>query len=198
LIHKALDINDCCSGLPIRWYTKEHSWRDTYGDEFYTAHVEERRLQYLILDNVKKARFDVEGPDNLVRANYATADPVKEWRKAVGWDVRDKKTKARKEMSQDIETEIIVPIYCLASGSVERPKNEILGVVNFEWDEPMPSQRRRDMARQIVEEIQKENIFAITYFTCDVLYNITLPDDHSESENRKENSNGERFEGANA
>jgi serine/threonine protein kinase len=180
LTHRRLRISDCCSGLPIRWYTKERdSWRPTYGDEFYTPHVEDRRLQYMILSDVKKARFDSKIPDNLIRANYATADLVEEWKKAVGWDLRDRETKAPKSMSQDIETEIIVPVYCLASGSVERPKNEVLGVVNFEWDEAMSRERRNDIARQIVEHIQKENIFAMTYFTCDVLYNITLPEDYS-------------------
>ena len=177
LTYKKLYINNCCSGLSVRYATEKHDWRVNFGDAFYTAYAEHMRLQYLILDDVKKARFNPDVRDNLVRANYSTADPVAQWKRAVGWDLRDKRTKKKKNMSQNIETEIIVPVYCLASGSVERPKNEVVGVANFEWDEPMTPQRRHDLARQIVEHIQKDNVFAITYFACDVLYNITLPDD---------------------
>lgn len=181
LTHMRLDINGCCSGLPIRWYTKEReTWPDPIVDEFYTFHLERGRLQYLILNDVKKARFDLgtETTGNLIRANYATADAVREWKRAVGWNLRDKKTKEPKSMSQDIQTEIIVPVYRTPSGNVEGSTKEVLGVANFEWDEPMPSEIRTDIASRIVEHIQKENIFEMTYFTCEVLYNITLPEDN--------------------
>lgn len=181
LTHTPLPIEKCCAGLPIRWHDERDAWRDQYGDNFYWIQPDHQRLgqpKYIILDNVRDARTVAAYRPNLVYDNYATADKVPNWPRSVGWGLIDSETREPKLMSQDIETEIIVPIYSSASSNIEGEMNEVLGVVNFEWDEPFSPQERQYMANEIIHHIHNRHILGVTRFTCEVLYNVTLPDDN--------------------
>lgn len=184
LTHKTLSIDSCCSGLPIRWNAERTAWRLKYGADFYEVSREHNRsgrdlLRYFALYDMYRARFDDTTHPNIVADHYATADEIPEWQRSVGWNLIDVGTEKPKPMSQDIETEIIVPIYSSVSSNKDEQNDDILGVVNLEWEEPLSHEERAKIAGEIASYIQDDNIFGITRFTCEVLYNIILPDDKS-------------------
>jgi serine/threonine protein kinase len=178
LIWTSLDINKCCSGLPIRWYDSErYSW--TFGDKLWFCKEESNFIQYFVLRDVENARFDLKKYGaNLIRETYATDKENQKWNRGVGWDLVDENGK-EVPMRQDISTEILVPIYDPFYKEPWGTGNAIIGVANFEWVQPLSPNREREIGGYLTHYIQKENRFALTDFTCDVLRNVTFDDNGS-------------------
>lgn len=169
LIAKSLSIYRCCSGLPIRWYGEKNSW-DDYRDLFDCQPGDHDFIRYFALKNIKWARFEDPRP-NLIKQSYATDKARDAWPQAVGWDLETERGQ-EKPMSQDIETEILIPIYNPLARFGKA--STILGVANFEWEEKFSEERIREIGQSLATFVQEDNRFALSEFTCDVLPNITL------------------------
>lgn len=179
LISRSLSINACCSGLPIRWYGEEESWAKDK-ELFHVKADNHNFIRYFALKNIKWARF--EDPEtNIIKETYATDMTQTGWGRAVGWDMETENGQKR-PMSQDIQTEILIPIYNPLSKGRWVDDKHILGVANFEWEEAFSDHRIEEVGNYLSNLIQDENCFALSEFTCDVLPNITLSDyDDSDS-----------------
>jgi serine/threonine protein kinase len=174
LISRSLSINACCSGLPIRWYREEENWPKD-GDFFHVEPDKHNFIPYFALKNIKFARFQDPGT-NIIKDTYATDMARTEWPRAVGWDMETENGDKR-PMSQDIQTEILIPIYNpLSKGGRWVNDSDILGVANFEWEEQFSDHRIEEVGNYLSNLIQDENCFAVSEFTCDVLPNITFSD----------------------
>lgn len=171
LIAKSLSIYKCCSGLPIRWYREKNSW-DEYRELFDCEMGVHDFIRYFALKNVKWARFK-DSRQNLIQQTYATDKAREKWPQAVGWYLETEKGE-EKPMSQDIETEILIPIYDPLARIGKA--STILGVANFEWEEKFSEERIREIGQYLATFVQEDNRFAVSEFTCDVLPNITLSD----------------------
>jgi len=167
LLADPLNVRDCCSGLPIRWHSEAAAWKEnpvTRG--LIIARVGKGgRLKHLILNDVRRARFSMES--NLIQETYATDTPTQDWRKAVGWMLLDDRSN-RIHMSQSIETEILVPIYDPSSQHSPTGR-DVLGVANFEWEQPHPLARAQEIGRYLSESLQDTRFFAISMLTCFIL-----------------------------
>jgi hypothetical protein len=104
---------------------------------------------------------------NLIQETYATDTPTQDWRKAVGWMLLDDRSN-RIHMSQSIETEILVPIYDPSSQHSPTGR-DVLGVANFEWEQPHPLARAQEIGRYLSESLQDTRFFAISMLTCFIL-----------------------------
>lgn len=173
LITMSLSIEACSSGLPVRWYRQGSEWardKDLFIVERESTH---NVIRYFALKNVKWARFE-DTETNIIKESYATDTARQEWPRAIGWDMETKEGQKRR-MSQDIQTEILIPIYNLHSrGSRPVGDSDILGVANFEWEEQFSNQRIAEVGNYLATMIQDENCFDLSEFTCDVLPNVTL------------------------
>lgn len=78
-------------------------------------------------------------------------------------------------MSQDIQTELVIPIYDPAQEGEGPDEQHILGVANFEWDESFADDPPRldDICKQFANKIQKEHVFPLGLFACQVLDCVT-------------------------
>lgn len=175
LVAKSLGINDCCSGLPIRWYNERDRW-DNQKHLFIDAKDRHLFIRYFALKNIKDARFN-DPKTNLIKETYATDKPRAEWGRGVGWYMEKEDDEVEKPMSQDIETEILVPIYRPFPKPRVGSANAILGIANFEWEQSFSDSRIDRIGTYLASWIQDENSFAFSDFTCEVLPNITLSDE---------------------
>jgi serine/threonine protein kinase len=179
LIAQPLSIYHSCVGLPIRWYSERGQW-SSYEGSLYDCNLDRKRfIRDFALKNVKYARFE-DPESNLIKSCYATDESREGWCQAVGWELKTENGHQRKSMSQDIETEIIIPIYSPFSKSAWGSSDEILGVANFEWEEKFPDWRIKDLGQLLAAAIQDENFFALSEFICDILPNLTLAEDDEE------------------
>lgn len=180
LIRKQLQIDKCCSGLAVRWQKEHNDWEEKYGTDYYTRKVDNNGLlEYIILHNVKDA---INSPEtNLVRAHYALSDKFQgvnpNIRNFVGWDLRDvNDVNKRVKMSEDIQTEIVIPLYRVDKSLSATTGNEVLGVLNFEWEENFNTPRSFEAVRAIADDllrVARTNLLAVTKFNGQVLYHIT-------------------------
>lgn len=182
LFYNKLNIGKCCSGLAVRWKPEHVNWRRLYGTDYYETSVEDGKLNYIIFYNVKEAINSEK--DNLVKAHYALADKFPGVNPGihnfVGWDLRDADDFNKKvKMSENIQTEIIIPLYRVDKSFDNTKSDEILGVLNFEWEEnfgTLGTHASFETVNKIADElhkIAKNNLLAVTKFVGQVLYQIT-------------------------
>lgn len=171
LLEKRLTFSKCCSGLPILWY--EIAKRDTWEQDLKenVKYDTNDRISYIIIKNVVAKRKD---PNSIIRKNYATDTDV-------GWVLRDvKNNKITYRMSQNIQTEVLFPIYIprgtnFPQGS-KRTGNEILGVANFEWDKKFNDDELTIICDKYAESIQENYVFPLGLFASQVLEEVTKHD----------------------
>jgi len=173
LLAAPLEVRDCCSGLPIRWYEESEEWqRDvSYEDLVSEGVVGEDELECLILRDVRRARYEMG--NNLISGTYATDCSISEWPRGVGWTMVDSRSR-RISMSQRVETEILVPIYDPASTGPWRGE-DVLGVANFEWEQPHSFSRAGEIAGGLSRVLQDPRLFPISTLTCFILAQIIPP-----------------------
>ena len=114
----------------------------------------------------------------MIRQTYATDqvrnDSDKPCDKGVGWELMDEDGTTF-PMSQEIETEILIPIYN-PSAKVQSGPKEILGIANFEWVAALSKKREAEICKDLVKRVQSDRTFPISLFTCDVLHLVATPD----------------------
>lgn len=174
LITQALPIMQCSSGLPIRWYQERGNWsRDQEKNLFHCQKDKRNFIRYFALKNIKWARFE-DSEDNLIKRTYATDTSRASWDRSVGWELQTENSSQTRFMSQNIETEIIIPIYSPFSQNKFGSDNSVLGVANFEWDHGFPDWKIEEIGTILAAEIQDENCFSLSEFVCDILPNIVM------------------------
>ena len=176
LITTTLLINECSSGLPIRWYRERGNWERDRKKGLFLCNSDKRRfIRYFALKNIKSARFD-DPEDNIIKNTYATDESRESWPRGVGWKLRSEDGSQSQTMSQNIETEILVPIYSPFSQNRLGSPESILGIANFEWDQKFPDWRIEELGALLATMIQDENCFSLSELICDILPNIVLLD----------------------
>ena len=176
-------IRNCCSGLVIRWLDSDtaRQWinRGVAQNDYchFQVHSTSRRLEYLVLRKVKEARGLVDpskpppSAGELIYDNYATDHTRLAWPRGLNWRLKAERVAGQArphEMSQEINAEIIVPIYD-PSNPDHRDPDTVLGVANFEWVQDLSEGRTEAIGDQLVRWIHNERKFPISRFACDVL-----------------------------
>jgi hypothetical protein len=170
LISQLLYIDKCCAGLPILWNEYKSSWKED--QNFFICKEERGHIRYFALKNVKTARFSKNSGNNLIKEKYATDNQKKEWKNHVGWQLKDINNGKTIEMSQNIETVILIPIY--DPFLKDNEKQIILGIVNFEWDEHFDDERIHKIGTLLSKIIIDQNLFVLSRFICDILPNLII------------------------
>ena len=162
---KPLEIDRCCSGLPIRIASQGQDGVIPDSDMKYFELAydsgNDHRLSYIVVRNLRAARQS----NTLLKRIYAGDSTV-------GWKLHDQKG-TPVPMTREIETEIIVPIYspshqdkAAAGGTADW----ILGVINVEYTEEFREERCHEIAKTLAGHAQK---FPFSSYTSDVLYHVT-------------------------
>lgn len=183
LIAQPLNINECCSGLPIRWYEEGERGKkwDKDKDLFISRVDDDDFIRFFALKNIKYARFKDPNP-NIIKETYATDKKRNDWERDVGWDLETILQKTEKAMSQEIETEILIPIY--KKSAQVGSGIDIIGIANFEWEKKFTNAQIFNIGTFLAKEIQDNNCFDLNYFACCVLPNVTITN-NQEADNEK-------------
>lgn len=176
LIKTPLSIDRCCSGLPIRLHDMPHARKKAILDNpWIKCQVSPRnQIEHLIIRRVSWL-CSPDGPDdNIVRQCYATDLSRPDWPNAVGWKFRND-TGEEHDMSRDIETEILIPLYdpLLTERATSQ---DVLGVLNFEWDEALGPDREAEICSQLRKWIYVEQRFPLSSFIAQILRLSTEPE----------------------
>jgi hypothetical protein len=175
LLAKPLPIQKCCSGLPIEWYQEQ---KQEWYDELKKSVVKgsDGRIRYILLSDVRYSRLN---SSTIIGKRYALdndAQPHYNANNAVGWELKNVSDKQVHYMSNEIETELLVPIYDPANHQDIRTEQEIMGVANFEWNEKFKGRRLRTLCEQLSSAIQDKQVFPLSRLSCEVMDLISRVD----------------------
>lgn len=182
LLKNPLPVSKCCSGLPIRLYKEASEFRRKENEELLKGvrQGEYDRVRYIVIREVESWRAK---PGSMIGQCYAGDNGDDEGNfkgeNTVGWKLRYHDDPMNFHyMSNKIRTELIIPIYNPAVEGQWTNDQHILGVANFEWDEPFDQNPERlpSICEQFSDKIQKEHVFPLGLFGCQVLDSVTRHD----------------------
>ncbi len=202
----AIALDRCASGLPIRWHEQHEEGgdaerlRDAFGRLFGSQSAEERvgedstRLRSIAFTDVHAMRWG-DNPDHaLFRDCYATdrdgrrrtsaaralAARASTWPRGVGFRLRRESDGQPVDMSQDIQTNVIVPIYDLKLDPMHHAKGkDVLAVLNIEWEHKLELSRVQAICRWLEDRIHDRRLFGFSSVMAEVLRHLIEDADSS-------------------
>lgn len=177
LLRNPLPIDECCSGLPIDYYGDTSKWERDLINSVESG--TKNRIKYIL---IRKVKTWLSKPDTIIGKRYAGDNEQNEkfkGKNTVGWKLKNAKGEVI-PMSTNIETELLIPIYNPALKGKRANEQHILGVANFEWDEPFTKRGKKarldEICKHFSNKIQGSNAFPLGLFACQVLDCITRAD----------------------
>ncbi len=169
LITSPHPIDRCCAGLPIRMHEMQFEEKQAFlsADWFKTKVNSRNQIEYVIIRRVSWLCSDDGPPDNIIKRCYAVDYPRADWKNGFNLFFQDESGEHH-PMSRDISTEIVIPLYDPLL-TRQASAQDVLGVLNFEWDQQLGLDREKEICAQIQKWLYVEQRFPLSTFIAQVL-----------------------------